>query len=115
MFIFSVLTLYKFNLKTEDYQQNVSLFTPKKQLQIIEWFCQVREYFKSYTAHVDENYKIFLARLFQTKLHALLGDYRGKGLFLVIEFVKTKPTNEPIPPYHLNAILERIKVSIFLK
>ena len=41
--------------------------------------------------------------------HEVLGDVRGKGLFIAMEFVESKSTQKPIPNYHLNAMVERIK------
>ena len=42
--------------------------------------------------------------------HDIIGDVRGKGLFMAVEFVESQSTNNPIPNYHLNAIVERFKV-----
>ena len=41
--------------------------------------------------------------------HDILGDCRGKGLFIAMEFVDSQSTNNPVPNFHLNAIVERIK------
>ena len=39
-----------------------------------------------------------------------VGDCRGKGLMMAMEFVESKATNKALPMYHCNAMLERIKV-----
>ena len=39
-----------------------------------------------------------------------VGDCRGKGLMMAMEFVESKSTNNPMPTYKMNAILERTKV-----
>ena len=39
-----------------------------------------------------------------------VGDVRGKGLMMAMEFVETKDTMNPLPMYKMNAMLERIKV-----
>lgn len=41
--------------------------------------------------------------------HDIIGDCRGKGLFIGVECVESKSNNKPIPNYHLNAIFERFK------
>lgn len=38
-----------------------------------------------------------------------VGDCRGKGLMMAMEFVESKSTNNPMPTYKMNAILERTK------
>jgi len=38
-----------------------------------------------------------------------VGDCRGKGLMMAMEFVESKATNKALPMYHCNAMLERIK------
>ena len=44
-----------------------------------------------------------------------MGDVRGKGLMMAMEFVESKATNAPLPLYKCNAILERTKVGfVFL-
>ena len=42
-----------------------------------------------------------------------IGDVRGKGMFMAVEFVESQSTNKALPNYHLNAIVERFKVSKF--
>ena len=42
-----------------------------------------------------------------------VGDCRGKGLMMAMEFVESKSTNTPLPVYKCMAILERTKVWSF--
>eukprot|EP00116_Pleurobrachia_bachei_P001840 sb/3462102/ len=41
--------------------------------------------------------------------HEVVGDCRGKGLFMAMELVTDKASNNPLPVYHIMALLEALK------